>query len=47
MDILFGIAYIGAAFLALVIGYFLVWYLCGVLYNYSPRFRKWFKRITR
>lgn len=47
MDILYYAAYLGAAYLVLLTGYGLVWYICGVIWNFSPRFRKWFKRITR
>lgn len=43
-DLVFAIAYFFGLSLILVLGYALAWYICGVIYNYSPRFRRWYRR---
>ena len=43
-DFVFFLECILIAGVFLAIGYAISWYICGVIYNFSPRFRRWFKR---
>jgi len=42
--LIYGAAYVSAAMVFLLAGYALSWYICGVIWNFSPRFRRWFSK---
>jgi len=43
-DLVFAAAFFAAFIVLFTVGYALAWYVVGVIYNYSPRFRRWYRR---